>query len=222
MAITRVGRLLHAPSVASLQGSRQVRDPLTVTMPADVLETMRSRDAVPAVVIGHSMGGKTAMRLALDHPDAVTALCVADIAPVPYASRFRGYIAAMPALPDGVTRAEADAALAGAVPDPGVRTFLLQNLRPGQTPPWRIGLSELADALPAIEGWESPAAHYDGPTLFISGDRSDYIKPEARTTIRELFPRARFVTLRNAGHWLHADNLAGFVGVLQAFLDRMA
>ena len=192
------------------------------TMAADVLETMEAHGAVPAVVVGHSMGGKTAMRLALDHPGAVSALGVADIAPVPYASRFRGYIAAMRALPDGLTRAEADTALAGAVPDSGVRTFLLQNFRPGETPPWRIGLGELADALPAIEGWESVAAHFDGPTLFISGDRSDYIKPEARSVIRELFPRARFVTLRNAGHWLHADNLAGFVGVLQAFLNRFA
>lgn len=191
------------------------------TMAADVLETMEALNARPATVIGHSMGGKTAMRLALDHPDAVTALCVADIAPVPYASSFRGYIAAMRALPETATRAEADAALASAVPDPGIRTFLLQNFRPGQTPPWRIGLKELADALPAIEGWESPTAHYDGPTLFISGDRSDYIKPEARTVIRELFPHARFVKVRNAGHWLHADNLSGFVGVLGAFLARV-
>lgn len=192
------------------------------TMAADVLETMEAHNARPATIIGHSMGGKTAMRLALEHPAAVTALCVADIAPVPYVSRFHDYIAAMRALPEHATRAEADAALASAVPDPGVRTFLLQNFRPGQIPPWRIGLNELADALPAIEGWESPTTEYNGPTLFISGDRSDYIKPDSRTTIRGLFPHARFVTLRNSGHWLHADNLSGFVGVLQAFLDRVA
>ena len=102
---------------------------------------------------------------------------------------------------------------------PAMRAFLLQNLRLGETPRWRIGLAEIVAALPVIEAWDAPDdLRYAGPTLFIAGATSDYIQPEHRPAIRSLFPRARFVTLKNAGHWLHADNPTGFVGVVEAFL----
>ncbi len=190
-------------------------------MAADVLETLRERAALPCALVGHSMGGKVAMTLALQSPETVLRLVVADIAPVPYAHGNRAYVEAMAAVPlhPGLTRAAADAALANAVPDPVVRGFLLQNLRLGAAPEWRIGLDEIGAALPEIEGWSQPNGFsYPGPTLFIAGVRSDYIRPEARPEIRKLFPAARFVTLKGAGHWLHADNPAGFVAVLEAFL----
>lgn len=191
------------------------------TMAEDVRETLAARDALPAALIGHSMGGKVAMRLALAAPEAVTRLLVADIAPVAYPPGFGAYAAAMAGLSlhAGLTRPEADAALAPVIPEASVRTFLLQNLRLGEAPSWRIGLSEIAAALPDIEGWSAPpGASYGGPTLFVSGEVSPYIQAEARPTIRTLFPAARFVTLRHAGHWLHADNPDGFVAVVQAFL----
>jgi esterase len=122
-------------------------------------------------------------------------------------------------LAPGMTRAEADAALAEAVPDAGMRAFLLQNLQAGAAPGWRIGLSEIMAGFADIEAWDAAAdARYDGPALFIAGASSDYIKLEHRAVIRSLFPRARFVGLKNAGHWLHADNPAGFVAVVEAFL----
>ncbi len=94
-----------------------------------------------------------------------------------------------------------------AVPDAAVRAFLLQNLHLGASPAWRIGLAEIIAALPVIEAWDAPAdARYSGPTLFIAGAASDYIRREHRPVIRTLFPTARFVTLKNAGHWLHAEN----------------
>ena len=100
-----------------------------------------------------------------------------------------------------------------------MRAFLLQNLQTGAPPAWRIGLHEIIAALPEIESWEMrPGANYRGPTLFIAGAASDYIKPAHRPAIRALFPNARFVTLQNAGHWLHADNPSGFVAVVEAFL----
>ena len=114
-------------------------------------------------------------------------------------------------------------ALADAVPDAGMRAFLLQNLQLGAAPAWRIGLSEIIAGFADIEAWDAPAdARYAGPTLFIAGATSNYIKPEHRPVIRALFPRARFVTLKNAGHWLHADNPAGFVAVVEAFLTAPA
>ena len=191
------------------------------TQAADVRQTMQAHGVPAAAVVGHSMGGKTAMRLALDTPAVVSALAVADIAPVPYPPHFRDYAETMRGVPGGVSRAAADALLAGVVEDPGVRGFLLQNLRPGETPAWRIGLDNIAEALPDIEGWETPTeARYDGPVLIVAGDRSDYVQAEHRGAIRTLFPRARFVKVRNAGHWMHADNLPGFVSVLDAFLSR--
>jgi pimeloyl-ACP methyl ester carboxylesterase len=191
-------------------------------MAEDVLETLAARTALPAVLLGHSMGGKVAMRLALDRPDAAHRLIVVDIAPVPYRPAFCDLVAAMQALPlaPGLTRSSADAHLAAAIPDPGLRAFLLQNLRVGAQPGWRIGLAEIASALPVIEGWGTPdGTIYAGPTLFVAGIRSDYIRPEHRPAIRALFPAARFVTVKDAGHWVHAENPAGFVGVVEAFLS---
>jgi pimeloyl-ACP methyl ester carboxylesterase len=161
------------------------------------------------------------MWAALAEPGAIERLAVADIAPVRYAPRHRRYVDAMAALKlhPALTRTAADAALAEVVAEPEVRGFLLQNLRLGSAPNWRINLLALRAALPELEGWppvERPP--YRGPALFISGARSDYVRPEHRPLIQALFPAARFVTLKDAGHWLHADNPAGFVGLLEAFV----
>ena len=186
------------------------------TLAADVLETMTLEGALPAAVVGHSMGGKTAMQLALTAPAAVSRLVVADIAPVPYPSHFGGYVPAMQAVLPAMSRAQADAALAAAVPDPGVRTFLLGNFRPGLG--WRVGLDEIGRGLPAIEAWPGLGGRYDGPTLFVTGARSDYVHPEAWPVIAALFPCVRYATIENAGHWLHADQPAAFNAAVGAFL----
>jgi len=187
----------------------------------DVLETLGRHDALPAAIVGHSMGGKVAMRLGLEVPASVSRLAVCDIAPVAYPPHFREYARAMGglALAPGLTRAASDAALAPAVPDRAVRAFLLQNLTFGARPAWRIGLAEIAAGLPDIEGWAAPpGARYEGPALFLKGERSDYVRPEHRPAIRALFPATRIVTLKDAGHWLHADNPDGFVGAITSFL----
>lgn len=194
------------------------------TMAADVLETMASLGLERAALVGHSMGGKVAMQAALRHPERVARLLIADIAPVDYPPRYRSIADAMLALPldPGLTRASADAALAAAVPDPAMRQFLLSNLRFGAAPSWRIGLRAIADALPAIEGWSwGGEGVYAGPTLVLRGERSDYIKPQDRALFRQLFPAARFASLRDAGHWLHADAPDAFVATVDAFLPRV-
>ncbi len=201
------------------------RDMRYASMADDVLQTLDRFSALPATLLGHSMGGKVAMQSALTQPEAVVCLIVADIAPVANPPHLRATAAAMAALPlvSGMTRAQADAALAGDVPDASMRGFLLQNLRTGATPAWRIGLSEIIAEFADIEAWDARSdARYAGPTLFIAGATSTYIRPEHRPGIRSLFPRARFVTLKNAGHWLHADNPAGFVAVVEAFLTAAA
>ena len=190
-------------------------------MAEDVLETLRARGALPCTLAGHSMGGKVAMAAALEAPGAVARLLVADIAPAAYAPTFRPYAAAMQAvkLSGDLTRIAADRALVEAVDSPAVRAFLLQNLRFGANPGWRIGLDAIAAALPLIEGRpQLEEQAYLGPTLFVAGARSDYIRPEHRPLIRELFPTARFAMLKNAGHWVHADNPEGFCSLVDAFM----
>jgi pimeloyl-ACP methyl ester carboxylesterase len=190
-----------------------------LTMAGDVVETLRSLGALPCVLAGHSMGGKVAMCLALHDAPAVARLLVGDVAPVPYPPHFRAFAQAMLALDLSapVTRADADAALAAAVPDRAVRGFLLQNLSVGSHPAWTCGLAEIAAALPDIEGFPAIDGQYQGPTLILSGVRSDYVLPDHHGAIRARFPHARFVSLHKAGHWLHADDPDGFVSVVEAF-----
>ena len=187
---------------------------------ADVRETLLSMGLEQAAVIGHSMGGKAAMALALGWPDQVGRLLVADIAPVPYQHGNAAIAQAMAAiaLTPSLTRQQADAALAQAVPAPVIRAFLLQNLRFGSAPRWRIGLAEIAAAIPDLEGWVDLPGRYYGPSVFVTGANSDYVRAEHRPIIRALFPASRFVSVKNAGHWLHADNPAGFLSVVEAFL----
>ncbi|MBO1080318.1 alpha/beta fold hydrolase [Roseomonas haemaphysalidis] len=190
-------------------------------MAADVAETLAALGVASADVVGHSMGGKVAMMLALSRPATVSRLVVVDIAPVAYPPAFRPYAEAMLALPlsPGLTRRQADAALAAAVPAAGVRGFLLQNLD-FTGPSWRIGLRETATALPAIEAAPEfpPGARYDGPVLVLSGESSDYVRDEHRAMFRALFPAVRFGRVKNAGHWVHAEQPAGFLAALGAFL----
>jgi pimeloyl-ACP methyl ester carboxylesterase len=190
-------------------------------MAADVAETIAGITAAPAAVVGHSMGGKVAMALALVEPQLVSRLVVADIAPVTYPPALRSYVEAMQAitLRPGLARRDADAALAEVVPEPGIRGFLLQNLRLQDDPPsWRLGLDEIAAAMPVIEGFPEFEAQYPGPVLVLSGERSGYIRPAHEARFQALFPAVRFATVPAAGHWLHAENPAGFLALLESFL----
>ncbi|HQT75420.1 MAG: alpha/beta hydrolase [Rhodospirillales bacterium 20-64-7] len=190
------------------------------TQAEDVRETLDSLGIGPAAVVGHSMGGKTAMALALRHPGRVGRLLVSDIAPVVYEHGNAVIADAMRAIPlsADLTRQQADAALEAAVPRADIRAFLLQNLRFGPGAHWRIGLEEIAAAVPDLEGWPVIPGTYDGPALFVTGANSDYVLPEHRPVIRACFPKARFVAVKSAGHWVHADNPAGFLSVLELFL----
>jgi pimeloyl-ACP methyl ester carboxylesterase len=145
---------------------------------------------------------------------------VSDIAPVIYQHANTAFTTAMQQieLTKDLTRRQADATLSAVVAEESLRQFLLQNLRFGADPHWRIGLAEIAAAIPDLEGWIDLPGTYPGPAVFVTGARSDYVLPEHRPIIRAQFPTARFVAIKNAGHWVHADNQAGFLSVVQAFL----
>ena len=194
---------------------------------ADVLAYLDANRLDRAGLIGHSMGGKTAMTLALSAPERVRWLVVADIAPAPSPSDHRPILDALRtlALDSLASRAAADAALARSVPDPGLRQFLLQNLVHGDGGlRWRIDLEAIAEALPDLTGFPptAPGAVYRGPTLFLRGERSDYVTARHEPRIRALFPSASVDTIADAGHWLHAEQPAAVTDRIARVIDKAA
>jgi pimeloyl-ACP methyl ester carboxylesterase len=175
-----------------------------------------------ADLLGHSMGGKAAMVLALTDPARVRRLVVADMAPVAYAHSQMEYVRAMQAvdLATVARRADADRALAAAVPEPGLRGFFLQSLALGPSgASWKLNLAALAEQMPKIMAFPDLPGRFEGPTLFLTGGRSDYVRPEHWPEIRRLFPAARHVEIAGAGHWLHADAPEAFAAAVREFLD---
>ncbi len=171
----------------------------------------------PADMLGHSMGGKAAMVLALKNPSLVNRLIVADIAPVTYSHSQMGPIAAMRRVNlDAVTnRAEAKAQLGDL--EPGVADFLLQSLDLKEKR-WRLNLDVLSAEMGKIIGFPDVSGQFDGPTLFLSGANSDYVQRDARPQIKALFPAAKFAKIPGAGHWLHAEKPREFGAAVSAFL----
>jgi esterase len=192
---------------------------------ADVARLIETAVAGPANVLGHSMGGKVAMMLALERPDLVERLMVLDIAPVTSTGTPIAYIRAMRALPleRFTRRSEVADALAEAIPDRGVRNFLSLNAAVGEAGlSWTLNLEALERDFEAILGFPAipPGRSFGGPTLFLGGGRSDYLRPEHRGEIARLFPAATIEMIPEAGHWVHADAPAAFVAAVHRFLGR--
>ncbi len=178
-----------------------------------------------ADVVGHSMGGKAAMVLALTRPEMVRKLAIMDIAPVAYGHTQEHLIDAMESLDLGAVdrRSTADAMLAERVDDPGVRAFLLQSLDLKSDPKaWRLNLAALRDQMGQILGWpeDLPKAGFSGPVLEIAGERSDYLSDVGQAALREHFPQARVIRVKDAGHWLHADAPETVAQILVSFLGE--
>jgi pimeloyl-ACP methyl ester carboxylesterase len=170
-------------------------------------------------VLGHSMGGKAAMILALTRPDRIGRLAVADIAPVAYDHTQTHLIHAMRAVDlASVSRRSDAAAQLAAVPDDGTRSFLLQSLDVAGRR-WSLNLDALEANMPSILGFPPIDAAFGGPALFLAGALSDYVRPEHREEIRRLFPAARLAKIPGAHHWLHAEKPREFEAAIRAFLD---
>ena len=214
--VLAIDQLNHgaAPHVAALDYSR---------LAADVASVLRAHGVNRACVVGHSMGGKTAMQLALDFPERVGRLVVADIAPRPYPQPQAAIIRALLALelPSFTTRTQVEEALAPAIPDLFLRRFLLKNLGRDEAGKfaWKINLPGIADSYPRLCEPLTAAAAFTGPALFLRGGRSDYVTDADVPGIRELFPAAEFQTMESAGHWLHADEPEEFLRRVGEFLS---
>jgi len=173
-------------------------------------------------LLGHSMGGKTAMTFATKFPELVDHLIVADISPRYYPVHHEVILNGLQSLDFNVieSRAEADKVLSSAIPEMGIRQFLLKNLY------WvekgKLGLrmnlpvlsAEVAEVGEALE----PFARFSGPTLFLRGDRSEYIQASDTPLIHQHFPNAQITTIEKAGHWLHAENPVDFYKAVTEFI----
>ena len=191
-------------------------------MAQDVLEFMDDHGIARAHLLGHSMGGKVAMQVALSAPERVDHLVVADIAPVTYRGEHDDIFAGLLAIPlDSLTnRAEADRILLPYEPDELVRQFLLTNLvkNPEGGFQWRINLPILQSNYERLR--EKPPAEgpFEGPTLFIKGALSNYITEKHRDEILARFPNARTKLIMHTGHWLHAEKPQTFHRIVLQFL----
>ena len=184
-----------------------------------------AEDGHPVDIIGHSMGGKVAMLLALRHPELVRRLIVVDISPVPAGSsrsEFPHLLASLTGLDltELERRVDAHDALRPAIPNDTVRGFLLQNLkREGEGFAWEPNLAMLHGEIDAVMGFPDVSGlEFDGPVLWLRGGRSNYVTDADAPAMRALFPRTRRLTIRGAGHWVHSEKPEEFIAAVRGFL----
>jgi len=191
-------------------------------MAEDVHRLMCDQSIEGAFLLGHSMGGKTAMQLALTHPTSVRKLVVADIAPGPYAPRHDKILQGMLALDltRFETRSQMESSLAPWVSDIATRRFLLKNVmrEPAGGFRWKLGLQEINQNYSRLNSAVPANGRFDQPTLFVRGETSDYLLESDLAEIRFLFPQAILKTIAGAGHWLHTDHPEAFVRLIEEFL----
>lgn len=175
------------------------------------------------IIMGHSMGGKTAMNFAVRYPELMDRLIVVDIAPKAYPVHHDSIIDGLNAIPIQTlqSREEADKILSEFVPEMDVRQFLLKNLsrKPEGGFTWKINLPVIDSNLEKISEGMQYEGTYDGPTLFIRGSKSNYVKDEDRSVIKSLFPNSSLVTM-DTGHWVQAEKPQEFVEVVKNFLSK--
>lgn len=191
-------------------------------MATDIIELMEELNLESAHILGHSMGGKAAMQLALNHPEKVRKLIVVDIAPVEYQPHHQDVFAGLYAvqLDQLKSRGDADKQLAAHVDELGVRAFLLKNLYRNEEKQfcWRMNLDVLHDEYAQI-GAAPSGTPYTDEMLFIKGGNSNYLLPEHRDQVLSFFPNATYKVIQNAGHWPHAEQPAMFGKLVLGYLQ---
>lgn len=192
-------------------------------MSADVLELVNDLHLKDFILMGHSLGGKVAMQFALDHPEKLSRLIVADIAPKYYAPHHDKIIEGLKSLDFNSirTRKEAEEQLSKYIPDSGTRQFLLKNLywKEENRLAWRFNLGGISKNIEVVgETFDSKGRTCPVPVLFLRGERSEYILDEDIPTIRSIFPHYKLVTIPGAGHWIHVDQPQDFYEKVSGFM----
>ncbi len=188
-------------------------------MADDLVEVINSLNIKPNI-IGHSMGGKAAMVLALKRPNLVRNLIIADIAPVKYEHDQSQFIEAMQKvdLSKVEKRSDATLALSKFVEDKSLQSFFTQSLDI-KAKRWKLNLKVLRSEMSEILSFPKIESEFSGHSLFLKGEKSDYIKPEHRKLIKSLFIKARFATFKEAGHWLHSEKPREFESAARLFFS---
>lgn len=195
------------------------------SMQQDLLDLLDDLQLEKVVLIGHSMGGKVIMQLALTHPERVKALTVLDMSPVAYAEAhhtqvFAG-LAAVSSTENLQTRQQADLVLSQQVIDPGVRQFLLKSFDAHKPGYWRFNREVLFTHYSSLMGWHNPQQRtYQGPTLFLRGGQSPYMAEQYFPQIQQQFPNAQGKLLAECGHWLHAEKPQRVASFIMRFLEE--
>ena len=192
-------------------------------MAEDVVRFFDENELENVILLGHSMGGKTAMQLALQFPDRIAALIVVDIAPVCYDHQQKQLklIEAMQGLhlEAEMSRSDIEKKLALKIPEKRLLSFLMTNLyRQNGQFQWRIGLEQIAAGMPYLLNYPEVNSVFEGPVQFIGGENSAYLKFEYHALIRKKFPESRITMLKNCGHWLHIEQPAAFQKTVNEFL----
>ena len=192
-------------------------------MAEDVVRFFDGNELENVILLGHSMGGKTAMQLALQFPDRIAALIVVDIAPVCYDHQQKQLklIEAMQGLhlAAEMSRSDIEKKLALKIPEKRLLSFLMTNLyRQNGLFQWRIGLEQIAAGMPYLLNYPEVNSVFEGPVQFIGGENSAYLKFEYHALIRKKFPESRITMLKNCGHWLHVEQPAAFQKTVNEFL----
>ncbi|MGC3942984.1 MAG: alpha/beta fold hydrolase [Chryseolinea sp.] len=191
------------------------------SMVNDLVEFLDDRNLTDPILLGHSMGGKTVMNFALQHPDRVSKLVVVDISPRAYNLEHYALVNAMVGLPleQLKSRNDADTLLSEKVAEPDVRQFLLKNLQRSAEGgfSWKVNLPIIQQKLANVGVDLLTDDTFDKPTLFIRGAKSAYIKDADMQAIQKYFPTATLETI-DTGHWVQAENPQAFVSVLTKWL----
>lgn len=189
----------------------------------DILELMEDLNLENASVIGHSMGGKVAMKLALNHSEKISKAVFADIAPAQYEDRHQTVFKALLTVNLELleSRQQAEGILFSIIgEDQTTIQFLMKGLYRDEANQfkWRFNVRALYDAYFKISAGICSNMPFTRPVLFIKGEMSDYINPANYTEINSLFPNNRLLEIAGAGHWVHADKPAEFTDAVLAFL----
>lgn len=193
-------------------------------MAADVIEFMDDNSLERCHVLGHSMGGKVAMQMALQHPHRISGLVIADVAPVAYESGHDTIFEGLQQLDISVvrSRAEADKGLANYIEDESIRRFILTNLVRLEAGgfKWRMNVSALIDCYGSLKAELAPGRRFNNEVLFIKGALSNYITAAHREAILARFPAAKVKSILGAGHWLHAEKPQAFLKIVKDYLSN--
>ena len=191
-------------------------------MANDLMELLHDEQIEKCILLGHSMGGKTAMNFAVMFPDKIIKLIIVDIAPKKYSPHHQNILNGVRSiiLPELNTRKEADDLLSKSINEPVIRKFILKNLSrdPKSSFYWKINWKAIEDNMEAIGAPLLSHALFAGEVLFIRGAKSDYILNEDESLLRKHFPKFNLITIQNAGHWVHAEQPSALLTLINKFL----